>query len=91
MQLLGIADVYNREGYLLVKPHVSQVLKYVGVVALDKNGRKVGKVVDVIGRTDDPRFVVKLDYREIGEILVRRKEEVYFTHPRRTRRPRKQR
>ncbi|MEM1639236.1 MAG: hypothetical protein QXJ69_04065 [Desulfurococcaceae archaeon] len=89
MRLLGIADIYNKEGYLLIKPHVGQVLKYVGAEVHDSMGRKIGRVIDVIGRTDDPRLVVKLNYRDIGEFLANRKERVYFTFPWKARKARK--
>ncbi|MEM0003988.1 MAG: RNA-binding protein [Desulfurococcaceae archaeon] len=89
MRLLGITDIYSRGGYLIVKPYVNQVLRCVGAIVHDSVGRKVGVVVDVIGRVNDPRLVVKIENHELGELLAHRKEKLYFTFQRKPKRIRK--
>lgn len=79
MRILGIVEVATRDGYLVVKPLTRRVLRHVSKVVHDSNGRRVGVVVDIIGRVDDPRIVVKLDHRDLGELLVNRRERLYYT------------
>lgn len=81
MRLLGTTETYTKDGYLVIKPHVKDVLRCVGGIVYDSNGRRVGVAVDVIGRVDDPRIVVKLDHRDLGELLLARKERLYYTTP----------
>lgn len=85
MRLLGIAESWIKDGYLVVKPIVSNPQLFLGVVVHDSQGHRIGKVSDVIGRTDDPRIVVKLDHRELGELIATRKERVYYTREKRAR------
>lgn len=79
MRLLGIAENWIKDGYLLVKPSVTEPLSYLGALVHDSHGHKIGRVVDIIGRVDDPRIIVKLDYRELGELIAMRKDRVYYS------------
>lgn len=79
MRLLGVAETYTRDGYLVVKPHVKNVSRIVYSNVVDSSGRRVGVVIDVIGRVDDPRIVVKLADRDLAEFYVKRKERLYYT------------
>ena len=78
MRLLGIPETYTKDGYLVVKPSVRRVLDCLGSVVFDSLGRRVGVVTDVIGRVEDPRIVVKLDSRDLGELLFTKQERLYF-------------
>lgn len=84
MRLLGFAEHSVKEGYLVVKPYISDVLKVVGLVVFDSSSRRVGRVVDVIGKVSDPRIVVKLDNPDLGLLLSSRRERLYYI-PRRGR------
>jgi len=78
LRLLGVPETYSKEGYIVVKPLVKNVLECLGSFVFNDSGRKVGVVTDIIGRVDDPRVVVKLDNRDLGEFLVSRRERLYF-------------
>ena len=78
MRLLGVPETHTRSGYLVVKPYVKNVLECLGSTVFDSIGRRVGVVTDVIGRVDDPRVVVRLDNRDLGELLVTKQERLYF-------------
>ncbi|MEM0045723.1 MAG: RNA-binding protein [Desulfurococcaceae archaeon] len=82
MKLLGITENWTKNGHLIVRPYVKDVLKYVGAIVYDSSGRRVGVVTDVIGRVDNPRIVAKLDCRDLGELLLSRKERLYALLPR---------
>lgn len=82
MKLLGITEIWTKNGYLIVKPYVRDVLKYVGATVYDSSGRRVGIVTDIIGRVDNPRIITKLDHRDLGELLFSRKERLYVSLPR---------
>ncbi|MEM4718164.1 MAG: RNA-binding protein [Desulfurococcaceae archaeon] len=79
MRLLGIAENWIKDGYLLVKPSIGRPLSLLGAIIHDSNGHRIGRVVDIIGRVNDPRIVVKLDYRELGELIAIRKDPVYYS------------
>lgn len=79
MRLLGFPETYTKDGLLVVKPHTKNVLECLGSIVLDSSGRKIGVVTDVIGRVDNPRVIVRLYSRELGELLVTRQERLYFT------------
>jgi RNA-binding protein len=78
LRLLGFPETWTKDGLLVVKPYVKNVLGCLGSIVLSDSGIKIGVVTDVIGRVDDPRLVVKLYNREIGEMLVTRRERLYF-------------
>ena len=78
MRLLGIPEIYSKDGYVVVKPLVKNVLKCLGSLVFNNSGRRVGIVTDIIGRIDDPRVIVKLDNKDLGEFLVSRRERLYF-------------
>jgi len=78
LRLLGVPETHTRSGYLVVKPYVKNVLECLGSTVFDSIGRRVGVVTDVIGRVDDPRVVVRLDNRDLGELLVTKQERLYF-------------
>jgi len=89
LRLLGIAETYTCSGYLVVKPYIKNVLRAIYSEVFDSSGRKVGRVVDVIGGVDDPRLVVKLFDRDFGELLASRHERLYYQIMREGKKPAK--
>jgi len=79
VRLLGIAESWTKDGYLLIKPYLRDVLSCVGAVVYDSSSRRIGVVVDVIGRVSDPRVVAKLDHVDLGELVASRRDRVYYT------------
>lgn len=77
-ELLGTPETCTRDGFLLVRPQIRNVLRCVRSPVYNSSGRLIGLIVDVIGRIDDPRVVVKLKARELGEILYTRREPLYY-------------
>lgn len=63
MKRLGVVDVVSRRGVALVKPFTlgRNILSIVNASIYDENFRRIGKVVDIIGNTMDPRIVVKIE------------------------------
>jgi len=78
LRLLGIPEIYSKDGYVVVKPLIKNVLECLGSLVFNNSGRRVGIVTDIIGRIDDPRVIVKLDNKDLGEFLVSRRERLYF-------------
>ncbi|MEM4481827.1 MAG: RNA-binding protein [Desulfurococcaceae archaeon] len=74
---LGITESYTHEGFLIVKPYIKDVLNFIGLSVENGGGHSIGVVVDVIGRIDDPRLVVRLYNRDLGELVASRKETLY--------------
>jgi len=66
MDRLGVVETRTGDGFLVVKPFTRNVLHLVNSSVYDEEYRKIGKVVDVIGNTSDPRIVVKLDRHDIS-------------------------
>lgn len=85
MRLLGLVETYTKDGYLIVKPYVREVFRTVKCDALDSSGRKIGVIVDVIGRVDDPRVVVRLVDRDLAEFYAKRNERLYYAVARKSR------
>ena len=83
MRLLGIAENYTRDGYLVVKPYVKNPLRLMYLDVLDSAGRIIGRIIDIIGKVEDPRIIVKLVDRDLGEFLTSRRERLYYTVTRR--------
>lgn len=66
MNKLGMVETSTRDGFLIVKPSTRDVLKLVNSSVYDENNRRIGRIVDVIGRVDDPRVVVKLESKGLA-------------------------
>lgn len=66
-----------------MKPYGKAILEAMYSGVFDSSGRKLGVVIDIIGRVDDPRIVIKLIDRDLGEFFAMRKERVYYTVQRR--------
>lgn len=85
VRFLGFVEHSVKDGYLIIKPYMSDVLRVVGLVVFDSSSRRVGRVVDVIGKVSDPRIVVKLDNPDLGPLLSSRRERLYYIPRRRSR------
>jgi RNA-binding protein len=73
---LGFIEIIGRSGILIVKPSVEVRGELIGSLVYDSNLRRLGKIVDVIGRVDDPRVVVKLESKELASTI--RDYNVYY-------------
>jgi len=78
---LGFIEVVGRSGFLIVKPSVEVKGELIGSLVYDSNLRRLGKIVDVIGRVDDPRVVVKLESKGLASTI--RDYNVYYQAGRR--------
>lgn len=56
-------DIVSRRGVVLVKPLMlgKNIVSIINASIYDENFRRIGRVVDIIGNTADPRIVVKMD------------------------------
>ena len=61
---MGFVEVVGKNGILVVRPSVNVREDLIGSLVYDSNLRRLGKVVDIIGRVDDPRLIVKLESRD---------------------------
>ncbi|MCI4462267.1 MAG: RNA-binding protein [Thermogladius sp.] len=78
---MGFIETVGRGGILIVKPSVEVKGELIGSLVYDSNLRRLGKIVDVIGRVDDPRVVVKLESKELASTI--RDYNVYYQPGRR--------
>lgn len=85
LKLIGYSELVSKNGYLIAKPYSKDVVKTVGLNVYDVLGRRVGIIVDVIGRVDNPRLVIKLLDIRIGELLASRREPLYYVFSRQRR------
>lgn len=69
MKKLGVAVTKTRDGLLIVKSSIRDPRKLVGSLVYDKNMTRIGKIVDVIGRVDEPYVVVKPESREVLDMI----------------------
>jgi len=66
---LGILHVKARNGLLVLKSLVKNPVKTINAVVYRSSTERVGVVVDVIGRVDEPYIVVKPDDPALVEVL----------------------
>lgn len=69
MRKLGEIVVKTRDKLLIVKSQVRDPRRLVGAVVYDSTLRRIGRIVDVIGKTDQPYVVVKPENREIVDFV----------------------
>ncbi|MEM0377885.1 MAG: RNA-binding protein [Thermosphaera sp.] len=65
MKKLGRVHQVTRDGNVILVSEVADASKTLGFSVYDENMRRVGRVVDIIGRVEDPRIVVKLENPEV--------------------------
>ncbi|WP_440059873.1 H/ACA ribonucleoprotein complex subunit GAR1 [Thermogladius sp. 4427co] len=83
MKKLGIIEVIGREGFLVIKPSIGVREDLIGSRVYDSNLRRLGKIVDIIGRVEDPRIIVKLESKDLAATI--RDYLVYYEHVRKER------
>ncbi len=69
MRRLGEIVVKTRDKLLIVKSKLRDPRRIVGAIVYDRDLRRIGKVVDVIGRIDKPYVVVKPDNKDIVDYI----------------------
>ncbi|MEZ0394350.1 MAG: RNA-binding protein [Desulfurococcaceae archaeon] len=70
MRILGLVETQTKDGYIVVRPSIRDPLEALNLYAFDENARRIGKIVDVIGRTDDPRLVIKAESQALVSELL---------------------
>ncbi|OYT39242.1 MAG: RNA-binding protein [Desulfurococcales archaeon ex4484_58] len=61
MKKLGTIHNKTRDSLLIVKSLVRESSRIIGALVYDRDMKRIGRVVDVIGRVDSPYIVVKPD------------------------------
>lgn len=69
MRRLGEYIHSTKEGLIIVKTVLKDPRKIVGSIVYDKDMRRVGRIVDVIGRVDSPYVVVKPETKDILAVI----------------------
>lgn len=82
MKRLGDIEVKTKDGLIIVKSVLRDPRKLVGSIVYDKDLRRLGKIVDVIGKTDSPYVVVKPEAMEIVDFVE--EGPVYYYAERKT-------
>ncbi|MEM1628403.1 MAG: H/ACA ribonucleoprotein complex subunit GAR1/NAF1 [Desulfurococcaceae archaeon] len=84
MKELGVVETVVKDGYLVVKPILPRnVLKTFRAIVFDEKKRRIGKVMDIIGRVDDPRIVVKLE-KSVMAGSITSGQHLYFLEKKRS-------
>ncbi len=83
MKKLGVALHISRSGNIIVKSNLRD-LPPLGARVFDKDMKRLGVIVDVIGPVSSPYIVVRPESSDVK--LVFEPGTVYFTPPRRERR-----
>lgn len=90
MKKLGTIENKTTEGLLIVGSLLKDPRKLVGATVYDRDFRRLGKIIDVIGRTDSPYVVIKPMDKQIAE-LAELGSAVYYRVEKKPRRPSKKR
>ncbi len=69
MKKLGIIENKTTEGLLIIESLLKDPRKLVGAIVYDRDFRRLGKIIDVIGRADSPYIVVKPVDKRIAELV----------------------
>ncbi|ADI32304.1 H/ACA ribonucleoprotein complex subunit GAR1 [Staphylothermus hellenicus] len=69
MKKLGEIIVKTKDNMLIVKSYVKDPRRLVGAIVYDSSLRRIGRIVDVIGRVDQPHVVVKPENKEILDFV----------------------
>ncbi|WFO76104.1 RNA-binding protein [Desulfurococcaceae archaeon MEX13E-LK6-19] len=84
MRRLGELLHATKDGLLVVKSALKDPRKLVGSIVYDRDMKRIGRIVDVIGRTDSPYVIVKPESKDI--IAVIEPGPVYYFVERKKRR-----
>lgn len=59
----------TKDGLVVVKSALKDPRRLVGSIVYDKDMRRIGRIVDVIGRVDSPYVIVKPEAKDITAII----------------------
>ena len=69
MKKLGRVEQVTRDGNLVISCETPDAPRIIGLSVYDEEMRRMGRVVDLIGRVEKPRAVVKLENPEIASTI----------------------
>ncbi len=69
MKKLGELLHKTNTGLLIVRSSHRDPRRLVGAIVYDRDMRRIGRIVDVIGPTESPYIVVKPESREIADLV----------------------
>jgi RNA-binding protein len=69
MRKLGEIVVKTRDKLLIVKSRLRDPRRVVGAIVYDRDLKRIGRVVDVIGRVNEPYVVIKPDNKDIVDYI----------------------
>ena len=84
MKKLGYIISKTKDGLIIAKSMIKDPRRLVGHIAYDKDLKRIGKIVDVIGRVDQPFVVIKPESKDVIEFIET--GPVYYYVEKRTRR-----
>ncbi len=84
MKKLGYIISKTKDGLIIAKSKIKDPRKLVGHIAYDKDLKRIGKIVDVIGRVDQPFIVIKPESKDVIEYIET--GPVYYYMEKRTKR-----
>jgi RNA-binding protein len=69
LKKLGRVEQVTRDGNLVISCETPDAPRIIGLSVYDEEMRRIGRIVDLIGRTEEPRAVVKLENPEIASTI----------------------
>ncbi len=84
MKKLGYIISKTNDGLIIAKSKIKDPRRLVGHIAYDKDLKRIGKIVDVIGRVDKPFIVIKPESKDVIEYIET--GPVYYYMEKRTKR-----
>ncbi len=69
MKKLGYIISKTRDGLIIARSMIKDPRRLVGHIAYDKDLKRIGKIVDVIGRVDQPFVVIKPESKDVIEFI----------------------
>ncbi len=84
MKKLGYIISKTKDGLIIAKSTIKDPRRLVGHIAYDKDLKRIGKIIDVIGRVDQPFIVIKPESKDVIEFIET--GPVYYYVEKRTRR-----
>ncbi len=87
MRKLGRVEQVTRDGNLIIICETQEPSRIIGLPVYDEELRRIGKIVDVIGRVEEPRIVVKLENPEVASTV--KPGTLYYYKPASEEKPRR--
>jgi len=69
LKKLGRVEQVTRDGDLVISCETHDAPRIIGLSVYDEEMRRIGRIVDLIGRIEEPRAVVKLENPEIASTI----------------------